>query len=408
MPILRNIGTLATCGDPEGAQEDVHTISGAAMAWKEDKIVWVGSEGNVPEDFRLWETWDAERRLVIPGLIDSHTHLAFGGWRPDEFRQRMSGVSYLDIARAGGGILRTVADTRAASKEQLVERSLGFLTEIGSLGVTTVECKSGYGLTLPDELKLLEVYDDLSEAQTLRIVPTFLGAHTLPPEFKQDRSGYLELLKGELIPAVADRYLAAFCDVFVDESAFTREEAPSLFEVAQRHGLRSKLHADQLSDSGGAELAAAVGAVSADHLEHASDEGIAAMAASGVVGVMLPIASLYLRQEPTDARKLIGAGVRVAIASDFNPGSAPSYHLPLAMVLACTLQGMMPAEALKAVTVHAARAVGLEDQIGSLEVGKSADFAVIDAPDVDYWMYHFKPNSCLKTVVRGTSLKGSD
>jgi imidazolonepropionase len=232
-------------------------------------------------------------------------------------------------------------------------------------------------------------------------VPTFLGAHVVPPEFQGRRDAYVDLLCATLIPEVARRGLAHFCDVFVEETAFAIPDARRIFEAARVHGLRAKLHADQLHDGGGAALAAEVGAISAEHLECVSDRGIAALAHAGVVAVSLPIATLYLHVAPLPARALIAAGVPVAVATDFNPGSAPSYHLPFAMMLACTLQRMTPAEALKGATLYAARAIGLETQIGSLEPGKSADFALIEAPNETQWLYQFQPNACVSTWVRG-------
>jgi imidazolonepropionase len=297
--------------------------------------------------------------------------------------------------------MATVRQTRAAAEQELLERARRFLEEMLALGITTAECKSGYGLDEATELKLLRVYRRLAAEQPVRLVPTFLGAHVVPPEFRDDRGGYVDLLVDRVMPRVAQERLAVCCDVFVEESAFSVDEARRILREAQRLGLRAKLHADQLTSAGGAELAAELGALSADHLEHVSERGIAALAEAGVVAVSLPLASLYLRQPPLPARRLMAAGVPVAVATDFNPGSAPSYHLPLALTLACTLQGMAPAEALKGATIYAARALGLEQEIGSLEAGKAADFALIDAPDVPHWLYHLRPNACQLTVVRG-------
>jgi imidazolonepropionase len=400
MKVLANIGQLATCR-AEGGQGDIHVIPRAALVWDEKGIVWLGPENKLAAQYHSAERVDAGGRLVVPGLIDCHTHLAFAGWRADEFAQRSQGRSYLEIARAGGGIASTVRQTRAAREEALVERATGFLEEMLALGVTTVECKSGYGLNEETELKLLRVYRRLSQEQPVRLVPTFLGAHMVPPEFRNDREGYVRQLTERLIPRVAVDKLASFCDVFVEESAFSVEEARRILHAGQHAGLRSKLHADQLTNGTGAELAAEVGAVSADHLECISEHGIAALREAGVVAVSLPLAALYLRQQPMPARRLIDGGVSVAVATDFNPGTAPSYHLPLALTLACTLQRMTPAEALKGATIYAARAVGLEAEIGSLEPGKAADLAVIDAPDVDHWLYHFRPNACVLTIVSG-------
>jgi imidazolonepropionase len=400
MKLLENIAQLATCR-AEGGQGEIHAIADAALVWEGETIRWVGARRELPAAYAGAERLDAGGRLVIPGLVDCHTHLAFGGWRADEFEQRILGRSYLEIAAAGGGIARTMRMTREASEAELVERSTGFLREMLSLGITTVECKSGYGLDREHELRLLRVYRTLASTQPVRLVPTFLGAHVVPPEFRDDRAGYLALLIDDLLPVIARERLAAFCDVFVERSAFTVDEARRLLRAARAAGLGAKLHADQLSEGGGAELAAEVGAVSADHLECASEAGIAAMARAGVVAVSLPLASLYLNQPPAPVRRWIEAGVAVAVATDFNPGSAPSYHLPFALTLACTLQRMTPGEALKGATAIAARAVGLEARVGSLEPGKAADVAVIDAPDVAHWLYQLRPNACHATVVAG-------
>lgn len=400
MPVLHNIGILYTCRD-EGAQGDIQPVKNAAIVWSEDRIEWVGSEEQLPASFADEPRHDAKGQMVIPGLIDCHTHLTFGGWRADEFAMRVQGKSYLEIANAGGGILSTVKATRKADEDFLFEKASAFLREINRLGVTTVECKSGYGLSLEDELKTLRVYRRLAEEQPLHIVSTFLGAHTIPPEYKDDRDGYIDLVINEMIPAVAEEKLAEFCDIFVEDSAFTPAEAGRIFEAAKGTGLTPKVHADQLSDSGGAALAARFGAASADHLEQVSDEGIEAMAEAGVVGVTLPLASLYTQQPPLDCRRLVQGGVKVAVATDFNPGSAPSFDLPLAMMLTCNQGRLTPAEVLKAVTIHAAKAIRRDDRLGSIEPGKAADFALIDAPDVNFWMYHYRPNACTGTFIAG-------
>ncbi|HEY7634420.1 MAG TPA: imidazolonepropionase [Gemmatimonadales bacterium] len=398
--LLENIGQLATCR-PQGRQGDIHAIPGAALVWEGDTILWVGPSGELPVQYRTAQSMDAGGGLVIPGLVDCHTHLAFAGWRAAEFEQRIQGRSYLEIAKAGGGIAQTVRLTRAATEDELVARSLGFLREMLALGITTVECKSGYGLDAENELKLLRAYRRLGELQPVRLVPTFLGAHIIPVEYRENRRAYVDLLVLELIPTVAREGLAVACDVFVEDSAFTVEEARRILLAARAAGLATRMHADQLTSCGGAELAAEVGVKSADHLEWASDRGIAAMAAAGVVAVSLPLASLYLAQRPMPARRFIEAGVLVAVATDFNPGSAPSFHLPLALTLACTLQRMTPAEALKGATCIAARALGLETRVGSLEPGKQADFAVIDASEVNQWLYHFRANASRLIVLRG-------
>ena len=402
MPVMRRIGMLATCA-AEGGQGDIHPIANAALAWRDGRIAWVGPDAALPAEYAREEPiyLASSDTLVIPGLIDCHTHLAFGGWRANELVARIQGRTYQEIAAAGGGIASTVEQTRATSSEALADKCARFLAEMLALGVTTVECKTGYGLTLADELRLLRLYRDLAVDGPQRIVPTLLGAHTVPPEMRDRRETYVDLVINEMIPAAAREHLATYCDVFVERGAFTVDEARRILRAARDAGLAAKLHADQLSDSGGAALAAEMHAVSADHLEHASDAGIAAMARAGVVAVSLPLATLYLGQAPMPARRFIDAGVPVAVATDCNPGSAPSYHLPLALTLACTMQRMTPAEALKGATIYAARAVGLERDIGSLEPGKRADFASIDAPSVDQWLYNFRPNACSLTFIAG-------
>jgi imidazolonepropionase len=400
VPVLTGIRTLYRCL-PDGGQGDVHPVPAAALAWREGRVAWVGPEADLPPGWRDEPREDAGGAIVVPGLVDCHTHLAFGGWRADEFERRILGATYLDIARAGGGIRATVARTRAASTEALVARCERHLREMVALGVTAVEAKSGYGLSVEHELRLLEVYDRLRARTPLRLVATLLGAHAVPPEFDGRSDAYADLVAEAMVPAAAARGLAAFCDVFVEEGAFTVAQARRVLRAGLAHGLRPRLHADQLSAGGGAELAAEVGAASADHLEHVGPRGIAALAAAGVVAVSLPLASLYLGQPPLPARRLIEAGVPVAVATDFNPGSAPSCHLPLALTLACTLQRMTPAEALKGATVFAARAAGLEAEAGSLAPGRPADFAVLEAESVEQWLYHFRANACLRTVVAG-------
>ncbi len=264
MPLLRNIGVLATC-PPRGGQSNIGLIRQAALAWENDTILWAGPERELPRQFSSLVSEDAAGRLVVPGLIDCHTHLAFGGWRSAEFGARILGKSYLEISREGGGIASTVSQTRSLSEEELTERCRGFLEEMVRLGITTVECKSGYGLDSENELKLLRVYRRLAQEQSVRIVPTLL-AHLVPSAFQNDRNRYVKIWEEELIPAVASEKLAEFCDVFLEESAFLPREARRILEAAARYGLRAKVHADQFSQDGGAEFAAALSAVSAEHL----------------------------------------------------------------------------------------------------------------------------------------------
>ncbi|MFT4605475.1 MAG: imidazolonepropionase [Rhodothermales bacterium] len=403
MPVLRNIGSLARCS-AAGGQADIHMVAKAALVWDDGLIQWAGPESELPAlgySGLAGANHDAGGRLVIPGLVDCHTHLAFGGWRADEFPLRALGASYLEIMEAGGGIKSTMRLTRDASEDALLTRSRKFLSEMVRLGVTTVEAKSGYGLNLEDELKQLRVYRQLREEDGLpRVVPTFLGAHVLPPEF-DEAAAYIDYLIADLLPLVADAGLAEFCDVFVEEGAFDSGLATRLLVAAQGLGLGAKLHVDQLGDGGGGELAARLGAVSADHLEYTSESGMRAMASAGVVAVALPIATMYLRQKPMDGRAFLEAGCQVAVATDFNPGSAPSYHLPLALTMACTMNRLTPSEALKGATQIAAVAIGRQGSTGSLEPGKRADFALIDAESVDHWLYHFVPNAAHRVFIAG-------
>lgn len=391
---------LAQCR-ADGGQGEIHLIPDAAVVWDQGRFVWVGAENDLPENYANREAFDADGALVLPGLVDCHTHLAFGGWRADEFVQKVLGVPYLEIAGKGGGILSTVRETRLLSEEALRARSAEFLEEMLELGVTTVECKSGYGLGVDDELKILRVYRELAKSAPQRLVSTLLAAHTIPSEFKDNREGYLRLIEEELLPKVREERLATFFDVFMEKGAFTRAETERLCRAAIKSGLQIKLHVDQLSSGGGAELAGELNARSADHLEYITESGIKALARSKTVAVTLPLATLYTRQPPLQARPLIEAGVRVAVATDFNPGTAPSYHLPLAMLLACTLNRLTPAEAVKGATIIAAEALGLAEEIGSIEVGKGADLCVIEAESVEQWLYQFRANACLLTFRAG-------
>ena len=400
--VLANIGALARCL-PETPQNTADVVTHAALAWRDGVIVWVGPQSELPAEYGSWPRLEAGGRLVVPGLVDCHTHLAFAGWRADEFERRLQGATYLEIAAAGGGIQRTVAATRAIKPAELLALMESRLAAMVRLGVTTVEAKSGYGLSLEHELRILEAYRELGQLGW-RVIPTLLAAHVVPAEYRDRREEYIALVIGRIIPEAATRGLARFCDVFVEESAFTVQEARRILHAGKQHGLRAKVHADQLSSGWGAELAAEWGAASADHLEHVSERGIAALARAGVVAVSLPFASLYLNVSPLPARRLLAAGVPVAVATDFNPGSAPSFHLPIAMTLACTLQRMTPAEVLKGATTIAARAIGMEQEVGSLAPGRAADFAVIDAESVEQWLYHLRDNACVETVRGGTTV----
>ncbi len=335
------------------------------------------------------ELVDVEHRLITPGLVDCHTHLVFGGPRLDDQARRARGEDYKAVAAAGGGILSSVRDLRLRDEDALLDLARGRLASLAALGSTTVEIKSGYGLTLADELKSLRAIRRLQAEVPLTLVATFLGAHEVPPEYRARRVDYVRLVCDVMLPAVARQGLAAFCDVFCEPGVFSLEEAETILAAAGSHGLRAKLHADELDPSGGAELAARLGAVSADHLAAVSPAGIEALARSATVAVILPGTLLFLgktRQAP--ARALVDAGAIVAVASDFNPGSSPSGNLPLMMALAVSQARLQPAEAFLGATVNAACAVGLGDRYGRLAPGCRADFAVWNCRDVRelcYW-----------------------
>jgi imidazolonepropionase len=360
----------------------------AAIAVENGRIAWIGPAaecaGAVRETRRLNGAW------VTPGLVDCHTHLIFGGNRAHEWEQRLQGASYEDIACAGGGIVSTVRATRAASEDALVASGAGRLRRMAGEGVTAVEIKSGYGLDAESECKMLRAAARAGEETGTRIVRTFLGAHALPPEFANDRSGYVDLVCGTMIPKVASEKLADAVDVFCEAIAFTPAQTERIFAVAKAHGLGVKIHAEQLSNQGAAALAAGFGALSADHLEFLDEAVVAALARAGTVAVLLPCAFHFLRQTripPLEA--LRRAGVPIAIATDCNPGTSPTVSPLLALNMACTLWAMTPEEALAGMTRNAARALGLNDSIGTLETGMQADLAIWNVGELSelaYWM----------------------
>jgi len=401
--IIKNAGELLTLSPSLKEESGLGMIQDGAVAIKKGRIFWVGKTEEVSEKFSLnrdGREMDATGKVVMPGLIDAHTHLIFAGSRENEFEQRILGLSYQEIAGRGGGILSTVEATRNSSFEELLSLGKKRLDRMLSKGVTTVEAKSGYGLSLRDEIKILNVMKALQESHPMDIVPTFLGAHTLPKEFREDRAHYMALLTEEMIPKVALERLAEFCDVFCDEKAFTVEESKQILEAGKRYGLKPKIHADQLSSGGGAELAAEVNAYSADHLEYVSQEGIKKMAEKGVTAVLLPGASFFLSMgKYPPARDMIEQGVVVSLATDLNPGSSMTESLPLMMTMGCTLFKMIPKEVIQAATIHAARSMGREKKIGSLEVGKQADIVLLDIPNYRHLPYHFGVDH-VETVVK--------
>ena len=383
-------------------QEQLRVIENGSVACSNGRIVWFGAKEALPKDLVIAQTLDASGCVVLPGLIDSHTHTIFAGSREDEFELKLKGATYQEIAAQGGGIKSTMRSTRKASIEELTRIGLNRLGNAIAFGITTIEIKSGYGLSFDDEIKMLEVIRALRKFVPLDIIATFLGAHTLPPEFASDRQGYIDLICNKMIPHIVSNQLAEFCDAFCETHVFTADETRTIFETAKKHGLKLKLHADQLTNTGGAELCAEMGAVSADHLENISDRGIDALSRSGTVAALLPGCSFFLKMQYPPARKMIEAGIPVALATDFNPGSCMTQNLQMIMSIACTQMRMTTAEAIKAVTLNAARALDRKD-IGNIQTGMKADLALFDAPNYQFIPYNFAQNH-IRFVVKSGQL----
>ena len=403
--LLKNAAELVTCrgAAPKvgSAMADIGVISDGAM-WIEDGVIRrVGTTAEIVAgiDGEPDEVIDAAGRCVMPGFVDPHTHFLFGGNRAEEFSWRLRGDTYMQIMERGGGIVNSVRATREATKEELAEVGWKRLCSMLSFGVTTVEGKSGYGLDAATELRQLEVMAQLNREHVVEVVSTFMGAHATPPEYKGRTDEFVEYLLEKVLPEVAARKLAEFCDVFCEKGVFSVEQSRKLLTVAQGLGLRVKVHADEIVSFGGAELSAELGAVSAEHLLHASDVGIRRMGEAGVIAVLLPATAFCLREPYARARLMIDAGVPVALATDFNPGSCFSESIPLVIALAALYMQMTPAEIVTALTINAAAAVGRADRIGSLEVGKQADFIMLSHPSHLYLPYHAGVN-CVETVVK--------
>lgn len=394
----------ASVGPRAGPQmRELSIIEDGAMLVREGRIAAVGPRAEIePLLGGDVEVLDAGGRVVLPGFVDAHTHAVFAGQRADEYEQRASGATYQEIAARGGGIQSTVRRTRAAGPRELFEAGRRYAGWFLRAGTTTVEAKSGYGLSLEDELKILRVIRQLDQETPLRYVPTFLGAHDVPPEYCSRRASYISLLIEEMLPRVAREGLAEYCDVFCEERVFTTHEAWRILMAARAHGLAPRLHADQLSLSGGALLAAELKAATADHLEHTDARGIAALKAAGVQPVLLP-ASVYAlgAQRYPAAREMLDAGLAVVLATDFNPGSSPTPSMPMVLSLASTQMKMTPAEAITAATINAAYSLGRGDQLGSLEAGKRADFVIHDCADYREVGYFFGIEHALATYVDG-------
>jgi len=377
----------------------IGTISSAAMLLDGDRIAWFGPERGLEMPPQC-DVLDARGGCVIPGLIDCHTHTVFAGSREEEFVRRIEGASYAQIAEAGGGIKTTVQAVRAAGRDALVDLAMPRLARMLQRGVTTVEIKSGYGLTIEDEIKMLKAIRRLGDLQPMRVVGTYLAAHTVPEEYTGRPDEYLDsILDDRVLRRIREEGLAEFCDVFCEKTAFDVAQSRRVLTTASKWGLRPKLHADQITQMGATILASQVGAVSADHLETIHDEGIAALKAAGCVAVLLPGCSFYLGVDQAPARRLIEADLPVALATDYNPGSSMVESLPLVMGIACAQMKMTPTEALVAATANAAAAIDRHDRCGAIAVGLQADLVVLDVPNHLRLCYELGRN-CTRAVVK--------
>ena len=404
--IVEHASELVTAagGGPKAgaAMSDIGIIRDGALVIEKGVITRVGKTDEVLQSLSRADyiVIDASGKAVLPGFIDSHTHFVFAGYRADEFSWRARGVGYMELMERGGGIINSVRATRAATEEELISSGRERLDRMLSFGVTTVEGKSGYGLDRDTELKQLRVMKELDKTHPVDVVPTFLGAHAVPDEFRGDEEGYVDYLVREVLPEVARLGLARFCDVFCEKGVFSLESSRRLLDAALSLGMRPKIHADEMTPLGGAELAARVHAISADHLLHASDRGIEAMARAGVTAVLLPLTAFGLREPYGRARFMIDGGCAVALATDFNPGSCFSESIPLLFALAVLYMNMTPEEAVTAMTINGAAALGVGDKTGSLEAGKAGDAVILEFPSYLFLPYHMGVN-CVERVIKG-------
>lgn len=389
--------------------DDVGMIQDGAVAIFEGRVLAVGKTADVRAQIKTdkqTEVIDAQDKVVLPGFVDCHTHPVFAATREEEFDMRVRGKTYQEIAATGGGIKSSVRTLRSKSKQELIDFAMPYLDRLLSYGTTTIEAKSGYGLSLEDEIKMLEVIQELNNRHPIDLIPTFLGAHEVPPEYKDKKSEYVDLIINEIIPEVAKRKLAVFCDIFCEKGVFDIEESRKILTAAKEQGFKLKLHADQLSALGGSKLAAELGAISADHLEFIDDQGIEMMKQAGVIGVLLPGASFGLgMKEYPPARKMIDRGLPVALATDFNPGSSFTESMPMIMSLSCLMMRMTPAETVTASTMNSASAVDRAADVGSIEVGKKADLVIWNVQDYREIPYHYGVNLVDQVIKEGQVMR---
>ncbi len=410
--IIKNAAELVTCSGfaakkgPEMA--DLKIINDGAVIIKEGVVTAVGQSGDIEKQFKKagtdqsdFDMIDAGGKAVLPGFVDSHTHLVFGGYRAEEFSWRLRGDSYMQIMQRGGGIVNTVNATRQAPLEELLQSGIQRLNSMLSFGVTTVEGKSGYGLDQETEIKQLETMARLNQIHCLDVVPTFLGAHAVPQEYRGREDAFIEFMATDVLPRVIEQNLAEFCDIFCEKNVFSVEQSRRLLSRAKALGFKLKLHADEIVQLGGAELAAELGAVSADHLLQASDQGIKDMAAAGVVATLLPATAFSLKEPYAGGRKIIDSNCAVALATDFNPGSCFTESIPLVFALATLYMNISTEEAISALTINGAAAIDRADQIGSIDAGKRGDLIVLEFPSYTFIPYHLGVSTVEKVIKQG-------
>ncbi len=408
--LIKNIGTLQT---PVGSyshrgaeQGENRKLRDAAVYIRDGVITEITDGGDLPLGAESADVvLDANYRLVTPGLVDGHTHMVFGGYRQHEVAMKLKGATYLDILRAGGGILDTVRKTREADEADLCYKTGKFLDEMMNHGVTTCEAKSGYGLDFNSEMKMLEVIGRLNESHAMDVVPTFMGPHAIPEEYKGRPDDFIDMICGEMLPYVKEHKLAEFADIFCEDSVFNYEQSRKYLLRAKELGFGLRIHADEIEAIGGSRLAGELGCVSAEHLISIDEDGLESMAKGGTTAMCLPATSFYLDANYAPARRMIEMGIPVACASDFNPGSCPSMNLQFVMNLACLKYRLLPEEVLTAVTINPACAIGRGDRVGTLEVGKQADLVIWDAPDMEMLCYRFGSNMTARVVKKGKIIK---